>query len=152
MCAMYMLCKTGTVCLRVSDPNSVFERICVRTIQTHMCHILPGDLVLSLKQVLSVFPIPLLPTLLSGGDMYLNSTYGSTIDPGKQWVVFIDGIFIIINNSPPPPIFTPYHEPIVGVIYHLFRQIIVEIILVIRHPSYTLICQPDIDQIHFKNR
>ena len=69
MCAMHMLCKTGTVCLKVADPHFIFGRICVRTIQTHMCRLLPADLALALKQVLSLCTIPLLPPLLSGGEM-----------------------------------------------------------------------------------
>ena len=69
MCAMHMLCKTGMVCLRVADPHPVFDRIGVRTIRTHMCRLLPADLALALKQVLSFCPIPFLPPLLSGGHM-----------------------------------------------------------------------------------
>ena len=67
MCAMHMLCKTGTVCLRVADPHFIFDQICVRTILTYMCCLLPSDLALALKQVLSICPIPLLLPLLSGG-------------------------------------------------------------------------------------
>ena len=64
MCDMHMLYKTGTVCLRVADPHFIFDRIGVRTIQIHMCSLLPEDLELALKQVLSF-----LPPLLSGGHM-----------------------------------------------------------------------------------
>ena len=69
MCIMYMLCKTETVCLRVADPHFIFDCIGVRTIRTHMCHLLPSDLALALKQVLSFCPIPFLPPLLSGVHM-----------------------------------------------------------------------------------
>ena len=69
MCAMHMLCKTGTVCLRVADPHFIFDRIGVRTIQTHMCHLLTEDLALALKQVLSFPPIPFICPLLSRGHM-----------------------------------------------------------------------------------
>ena len=69
MCDMHMLYKTGTVCLRVADPHFIFDRIGVRTIQTHMCRLLPEDLELTLKQVLSLCPIHFLPPLLSGGNM-----------------------------------------------------------------------------------
>ena len=69
MCAMHMLCKKGTVCLRVADPHFIFDRIGVRTIRTHMCHLLPADLSLTLKQVLSFCPIPFLTPLLIGGHM-----------------------------------------------------------------------------------
>ena len=124
MCAMHMLCKTGMVCLRVAVPDLFFDRICVRIIRTHMRRLLPAYLALALKQVLRICTIPLLPPLLSGGDMYSNSTYGSTIDPAKQWAVVINGFVIRVNNCPPPPLYTLYHEPIVGVIYHLFIQII----------------------------
>ena len=69
MCAVHMLCKTGTVCFMVADPNFIFDRIGVHTIQTHMCHLLPADLSLALKKVLSFYLIPFLPPLLSGGHM-----------------------------------------------------------------------------------
>ena len=69
MCAMHMLCKTETVCLRVAYPHFIFDRIDVRTIQIHMCHLLSEDLTLTLKQVLSLCTIPLLPPLISGGQM-----------------------------------------------------------------------------------
>ena len=69
MCAMYMLCKTGTVCLRVEDQHYISYRIYVRTIRTHMRLLLPEDLSVALKQLLSLYPIPILPPLLSGGDM-----------------------------------------------------------------------------------
>ena len=69
VCAMHMLCKTGTVFLRVADPHFIFDRIGVHTIRTHTCRILPAELALALKKVLSFFPIPILPTLLSGGHM-----------------------------------------------------------------------------------
>ena len=69
MCDMHMLCKIGTVCLRVEDSHFIFERICVRTIQTHMRRLLPADLSLSLKQVLSLCPIPILPPLIIGVEM-----------------------------------------------------------------------------------
>ena len=41
MCAMHMLCKTGTVCLRVTDPYFIFDRIGFRTILTHMFLLIP---------------------------------------------------------------------------------------------------------------
>ena len=69
MCAMHILCKTGTVCLMVADPHFIFDRIGVRTIQTHMCRLFPEYLTLAFKQILSLCPIPLLPTILSGGHM-----------------------------------------------------------------------------------
>ena len=69
MCDMHVLCKTGTVFLRVPDPHFIFDRIGVRTIRTHVCPILPEDLALALKQVLSFYTIPSLPLLLSGGHM-----------------------------------------------------------------------------------
>ena len=69
MCAMYILCKTGTVCLRLVDPDFIFDHICVRIICTHMRHLLMENLALALKQVLSFCPTPLLPPLLSGGHM-----------------------------------------------------------------------------------
>ena len=43
MCAMHILCKIGTVCLRVVDPHFIFGRICVRTIRTHMNRFLTED-------------------------------------------------------------------------------------------------------------
>ena len=69
MCDMYMLCKTGTVCIRGADPHLIFYRISVCIIQTHMRYLLPEDLALALKQVLSFCTIPLLFSLLSGGEM-----------------------------------------------------------------------------------
>ena len=69
MCAIHMLCKKGTVCLRVSDSHFVFGRIGVRTIRTHMCHLLPADLALVLKQLLSFCLIPILPHIFGGGHM-----------------------------------------------------------------------------------
>ena len=69
MCAMYMMCKTGMVCLRVADPHFIFDHISVLTIRTHMCRLLPADLALALKQVLSFYTIPILPPIISGGNM-----------------------------------------------------------------------------------
>ena len=69
MCAMYMMCKTVTLCLRLADPHFSFYLIGVCTIRTHVCRLLPEDLTLALKQVLSLFPIPFLPCLLSWGHM-----------------------------------------------------------------------------------
>ena len=69
MCDMQILCKTGTVCLRMADPHFIFYRIGVCTIQTHLCRLLPADLALALKQVLSLCTIPLLPPIFSGGHM-----------------------------------------------------------------------------------
>ena len=152
MCDMQILCKTGTVCLRVADPHFIFDRIGVRTIQTYMCRLLLSDLVVALKQVLSFFPIPFLPTLLSGGLMLRKCTSGSTIDQAKQGVVVIKGFIIRVNNIPPPPLCILHHEPILGFIYHLFSEIIVEISLGLRRPSDALVFQPDIDHIHRKNR
>ena len=152
MCALHMLCKTGTVFLRVSDPHLIFDRIGVSKILIHMRRLLLSDLALALKQVLSFCPIPTLPPFLSGGHMYRNSTSGRTIDPAKQWVVVIKGFVTRFNNSPPPPLCTPYHEPILGVIYHLFSEIIVEISFGLCRPSDALVCQPYIEHIHPKNR
>ena len=150
MCYVHMLCKTGTVCLMVVDPNLIFDHICVHTIRTHMRYLLPEDLALALDKVLNIFTIPPLPPLLSGGEMYRNSIFGSNIDTTKQWVVIIDGFVIRISNFPPPPHCNPYHEHIVGVIYHLFNQIIAEISLGLHRPSDTLVYQPDINHIHRK--
>ena len=152
MFAMHMLCKTGTVSLRVADPHFIFDRIVVRTILTHMCCILLVDLALVLKQVFSFYPITFLPPLLSGGHMYRNYTSGITIDPDKQGVVIIKVFFVRVKNVPPPPLCNPHHEPIVCVIYHLFRNIIVEISLGIRRSSDDLLCELDIEHIHSKNR
>ena len=152
MCAMLMLCKIGKVCLRVADPHCIFDCIGIRTIQTHTCRLLPEELELTLKQVLSFYLIPFLPPLLSGGHMYSNSTSRSTIDPEKQGVVIIKGFVIRVNNITPPPLYTPHHEPIVGVIYHIFSNIIVEISLGIQRPSDALVFQPYINQIHRKKR
>ena len=121
-----------------SDPHFIFDCIGVRTIRTHMCHLLPSDLALALKQVLSFCPIPFLPPLLSGGHIQINSTSGSTIDTSKHGVVIIKGFVIRVSNIP-PPLCTPHHEPIVGVIFNLFREIILEISLSICHPSDTLV-------------
>ena len=152
MCAMHMLCKTGMVCLRVADPHFIFDCICLRTIRTHVHRLFPEDLALALKQVLSLCAIPILPPLLSGGDIKSNSTSGGTIDEFKQWFFVIDGFIIRVNNCPPPPLCTPHNEPIVGVIYHLFIKIIVEISLGLSLPSDALVCQPYIDHIHRKKR
>ena len=149
---MHMLCKTGTVCLRVADSHFISDRICVRTLLTHMHCLLPEDLALDLNQVFIFCPVSLLPSLLSGGDMQSNSTPGSTIGPAKQWVLVIGVIIIIANNCPPPHLCTMYHEPIVCVIYNIFSQIILEISLYLRHPSNALVFQPYIDHIHLKNR
>ena len=64
-----MLCRTEMVCLRVEDPHLIFERIYVLIIQTHMNCLLTADLSLPLNQLLSLCTIPLLPPLLTGGDM-----------------------------------------------------------------------------------
>ena len=69
MRAMPMMCKIGTVCLRLAYPHLILDRIGVRKIQTHICRLLLEDLALALKQVLSFCPIPLLPPLLGGGHM-----------------------------------------------------------------------------------
>ena len=113
---MHKLCKIGMVCHRVADPHLIFDRICVFTIQTHMRRLLLGDLALTSKKLLSLCTIPFPPTLLSGGDMYNISTPGSTIDPAKQWVTVLNTMVIIVNNCPPPPLCTPYHEPMACVI------------------------------------
>ena len=83
--------------------------------------------------------------------MWRNFTPGSTIDPYKQWVLSIDVIIIRVNNSPPHSLCTPYHEPIVCVIYHVFSQIIVEIRFYIHLPSDALLFQPYINHMHCKN-
>ena len=70
----------------------------------------------------------------------------------KQWVVIIKGFVIRVNNGPFTPLCTPHHKPIVGVIYHLFIKIIVEIVLVLCRPIDALVCQPDIDHVNFRNR
>ena len=152
MCAIHILCKTGKVCIRVAQPYFIFDRNDVRKIRTHMCNFIPADLALSLKQVLSFCTIPLLPTLLSGVHIQSNSTSGSTIGPAKQWVVIIKGFVVRVNNSPPPPLCTLHNEPIVGIIYHFFIEIILEINLGVRCPIDALVFQPDIDHIHRKNR
>ena len=72
MCYVHMLCKTITAFLRVADPYFIFDRIRVRTIRTHMCRLLPEELELALKQVLSFCPISFLHPLLSGGHMQSN--------------------------------------------------------------------------------
>ena len=69
MCAMYMLCKTGMVCLGVADPHFISDCICVNTFRSHMRHILPENLALYLKKLLILCPIPLIHPLLSGDDM-----------------------------------------------------------------------------------
>ena len=66
MCDMHMLYKTGTVCLRVSDPYFISDRIYFCTVRTHLCRVLMAELVLILNQVLSLCPIP---PLLRGGYM-----------------------------------------------------------------------------------
>ena len=83
MCAIHMLCKTGYNFFRVADPNFIFDRIGVRTIRTHMRRLLTVDLALYLKQVLSLYPIPIIPNIISEGDIYRNSTSGSIIDPAR---------------------------------------------------------------------
>ena len=69
MCAIHTLCKTGTVCLRVVVLNFISDLICVHTFLTHVCRLFPEDLALALKQVLSLFPVPLLHPILCGGYM-----------------------------------------------------------------------------------
>ena len=69
MSDMHMLCKKETVCLRVSESHFIFDCICVCTIRTHTCRLLPADLALTLKKVLSFCPIPFLPHLIIGDDM-----------------------------------------------------------------------------------
>ena len=69
MCDMYMLFKSGTVCLRVADPHFVSNLTSIRTFQSHLLCLLPEDIALALKKVLSICPIPLLPAIISGGDM-----------------------------------------------------------------------------------
>ena len=69
MCDMHMICKVGTFCIRVEETHFIFDLISVRKIRTHICLLLLADLALALKQVLSFFPIPLLPPLLSGSNM-----------------------------------------------------------------------------------
>ena len=69
MCAMHMLCKTGTVFLRVADPNFMFDCIGVRTIRTHVCRLLPSYLALALNQLLILSPILIIPSLFSAGYM-----------------------------------------------------------------------------------
>ena len=145
---MHMLCKTEIVFLWVSDQHFIFYRIGVCTTQTHMFRLLPSDLAISLKQILSIFPIPLLSPLLSENDMQINSTSGKTNNPTKQWVLVIDIIVIRVKNCPFPPLCIPYNEHIVCVIYNRFSQIILEISLDLRRPSYVFVCQPDIDHIH----
>ena len=151
MCAMQMMWKIGTIFLGVAYPHFIFDRIYVCTIRTHISHIIPEYLALSFKQVLSLCNIPLLPPIISGGDMNRNYKSGSTIDPAKQCVIVIHLIIVRVNNCPPPPLCTPCHEPIVCVIYHLFIQIIVEISLDLRRTSDSLVCKPDIEHIHRKN-
>ena len=56
---------------------------------------------------------------LVGVTFISNSTPGSTIDLAKRGVVIIKGFVIIVKNIPPPPLCTPHHEPIVGVIVKL---------------------------------
>ena len=152
MCAMHMLCKTVTVFFRLSDPRLIFDPVGVRKIQTHMSHFFLEDLALALNQVLSFFPIPFLTLLLWGGHMQIYSTYRSTIDPSKQGVVVIKSFVIRFKSIHPPPLCTLHHEPIVGVIYHIFSEIIVESILGICRPSDALVCQPEIYHIHLKDR
>ena len=66
---MYILFKTGTACLRVADPHLIFDRICIHVIRTHMHSLLPEDPALALMQVLSLCNIPILPPIISGGDI-----------------------------------------------------------------------------------
>ena len=113
-----------------------------------MCRLLPEDLALALKKVLSLCPIPLLPHIISGGKSHSNYKYGRTIDPAKQWGLVINVFVIRVNSSPPPPLCTPYHEPIVCVIYYIFIQIIVKTSLDLCRTSDDLVCQPDIDHTH----
>ena len=94
MCSIHTLCKAGTVCIRMADPHLIFDRIGVCTIRTHMCRLLPEDLEITLKQVLSLCTINFIPPI----------PYGRTIDPAKQGVVIIKGFFIRVNNIPPPPL------------------------------------------------
>ena len=68
MCDIHMLHKTRTVCLRVAEPHLIYNRICICKFQTHMCCLLPEDLVLALEKVLSICPTPILPPILSGSD------------------------------------------------------------------------------------
>ena len=144
MCAMHTMCKTGTVCLRVAEPHFTFDRIGVRTIRTHMCRLLPADLALALKREFSFCPMPFLPPLVSGGDMYSSSTSISTIDTYKQGVVIIKGFVIRVNTITPPPLCNLHQEPIIGVIYNIFRDIIVETRLGICHPIYALVFPVDV--------
>ena len=74
-----------------------------------MRHLLPEDLALALNKLLSLFIVPILPPLISGGDNYINSTSGITIDLDKQWVVIIDVFVIRVRNFPLPPLCTLYH-------------------------------------------
>ena len=59
-----MLCKTGTVCIRVADPHFNLDHIYARTILTHVCLLLLAYLSLALNQLLSLCPIPLITPLL----------------------------------------------------------------------------------------
>ena len=93
---MHMLCRTGTVCFRVEYPHFIFDRIYVRTLQKHMCRLLRAYLTPALKQVLSLCPTTIITPLLFGGEMYSKYTFGSTIDPSKQWVLVIN---IIVSES-----------------------------------------------------
>ena len=69
MCDMHILCKIVMVCLRVAYPYFIFDRICVRTIRTHLRHILPESLSLTSKKVFSLCPVSLLPPLIGWGGM-----------------------------------------------------------------------------------
>ena len=69
MSAMKMLCKTVMVFLRVTESNLIFDRICVYTIRTHKCRILPADLAISLKQVLLFLTIPIIHPIRGVGYM-----------------------------------------------------------------------------------
>ena len=69
MCAMHMMFKTGMVFIRLAEPNFIFYRICVRSLRTQIRRLIPEDLALPLNQVLSLCSVPLLPPILSGGDM-----------------------------------------------------------------------------------
>ena len=104
---MHMLCKTGTVFLRVEDPYFIFDLIYVYTLQTHMLLLIPEDLVLALNKVFSLCNIPMIPPIFSGGSMYSNSTYGITIDLSKQWVIVINVIVLRVRKCPPPPLYKP---------------------------------------------
>ena len=69
VCAMHVLYKTGIFCLRVADPDFIYDPICVCTIRTHMCLILPGDLSLFLESSIESLSHTYFSTIISGGDM-----------------------------------------------------------------------------------